>query len=143
MSIFLKKRIKRDKKPLADDRIANNIAGKIIFWQRNWADWMQLRSERLSRHSKLAVLFISGAAGMSISLLILLHAVFSREVTSLNFGKGDNHLPQISASPKIRELEDRYQQMRRQKLHLDSLARSPGNRGDRDSLIRDQDPQQR
>lgn len=139
-TIIMRKLFQR-KKGRADEtseKMAEKIATGIIRWQRKWADWMQGKSERLSRRSKLTVLFVSGVAGLAISISILLHAVFGGGAIPLNFGKEASHIPSVSVPPETKEMEDKYNRIRRQKMHLDSLARSPGEQVPLDDLVRDQ-----
>ncbi|TWI87846.1 hypothetical protein [Chitinophaga japonensis] len=120
------------------DRIAGVIAGRILRFQRGWANWMQRKSEQLGRKLKIGVLvlFIAGALGCSIYILVgkRLVPIFSERqrvyVVPMSMPPRN-----IAEDHKIRLLEV-YARLKAARIDLDSLKLSESGREELRDMLR-------
>jgi len=144
-SLFIKKKLKdTGTMNAAQEKVANRIVIVCIRFQQRWADFIQRRTERLSRNGKLIILFLFCLTAGISSLYLIASSVISRKASSFNVthfktplyvGKsGDENTKAVVTVTKIE-----YEKIQRFRVYMDSLARSPSGKKVHDRIL-DQRP---
>ena len=137
-----KKKQKVTRKNEARDKIAKSAARYFILWQTKWAAWMQQKTERLSGKGKVMVLILFCMLAGGTSIYIATSSFSGKQAPPFSVGSikqpkyiqnPDDENPRTSS----RISEEEYQQIRRFKLYMDSLAvaNGPSGRNLFDSII--------
>lgn len=108
--------------PTARDKAAEYISVTIIRRQKQFADWLQLKSERLSLRAKKGVLIIFFALGTGY----FLDLIFFRDSNAhFPYSAGNFFTPRLQPTSRIPEaaVQDSVSllRIRKFKRHLDSL----------------------
>jgi len=126
MQSFFKKKQQSKLPNENQEKLAFTIAGKIMDWQKRAALWLQGKSELIPEKWKwiLLVLFLV-LAGIRIGYFIA-YSITDRGNPSFHFGNiTPFQLPDATSKivPVVSDKE--FLRLRRFKMYMDSLARSP------------------
>jgi len=134
---FLSRHKKQDE-PRAPGTAAEGLRLAYKRVQYGWATWMARRTAGFSRRKwqVLLVLFMSGFGGYSLYLTVDGLTGKGESIFSITPIKKPRHATETGErndSPQVSEAE--YRRIRRFRLYMDSLARSPAGKAEYDSII--------